>query len=75
MTKFKLLYRRTLDLSMTSEERDRFKTKLKDIALSSFILSSDNCKLKNNLSVEELNSLKALMRNKNIIQKVDKGKL
>ena len=74
MTEFELLYRSTLDLSMTTEEKDRFKTKLKDIALSSFKLFSDNCKFENNLSAEEINSLKALMRNKDIIiQKADKG--
>ena len=73
MTEFELLYRSTLDLSMTTEEEDRFKTKLKDIALSSFKLSSDNWKFENNLSAEEINLLKALMRNKDIIQKADKG--
>ena len=31
MTEFELLYRSTLDLSMTTEEKNRFKTKLKDI--------------------------------------------
>ena len=69
MTEFELLYRSTV----TTEEKDRFKTKLKDIALSSFKLFSDNCKFENNLSAEEINSLKALMRNKDIIQKADKG--
>ena len=74
MTKFELLYRSTLDLSMTTEEKDRFRTKLKDIALSSFKLFSDSCKFENNLSAEEINLLKALMRNKDIIiQKADKG--
>ena len=74
MTEFELLYRSTLDLSMTTEEKDRFKTKLKDIALSSFKLFSDNCEFENNLSTEEINLLKALMRNKDImIQKADKG--
>ena len=35
---------------------------------------NDNCKDENNLSSEELNALKTLMQNKNIvIQKVDKG--
>ena len=71
MTEFELLYRSTFDLSMTAEEKDHFKTKLKDIALSSFKLLSDNCKFENNLSAEEINSLKALMKNKNIIQKAD----
>ena len=59
---------------MTSEERDRFTTKLKDMSLPSFKLFSDNCKFENKFSAEEINSLKALMRNKNvIIQKADKG--
>ena len=74
MTKFELLYRSTLGLFMTFEERIRFKTKLKDMALSSFKLFSDNFKFENNLSAEEINSLKALMRNKNTtVQKNDKG--
>ena len=74
MTEFELLYRSTLDLSMATEEKDRFKTKLKGIALSSFKLFSDNCKFENNLSTEEINLLKAFMRNKDIIiQKADKG--
>ena len=59
---------------MTSEDRERFKAKLKDIALSSYKLFNDNCKYENNLSSEELSSLKTLMRNKNIvIQRADKG--
>ena len=33
----------------------------------------ENCKFENNVAVDEINSLKALMRNKNIIQKADKG--
>ena len=73
MTEVELLYRSTLDLSMATGEKDRFKTKLKVIALSSFKLFSDNYKFENNLSAEEINSLKALMRNKDIvIQKTDK---
>ena len=74
MTEFELLDRSTLNLSMTNEKKDRFRTKLKDIALSSFKLFRDNCKFENNLSAVEINSLKALMRNKDIIiQKADKG--
>ena len=73
MTEFELLYRSTFDLSMITEEKYPFKTKLKDIVLSSFKLFSDNCKYENNLSAEEINLLKALMRNKDIIQKVNKG--
>ena len=41
MTEFELLHRSTLDLSMTNEEKDRFKTKLKD-----FKIFSDNANLK-----------------------------
>ena len=74
LTEYELLYRSTTDLSMTSEDRERFKAKLKDIALSSYKLLNDNCKYENNLSSEELSSLKTLMRNKNIvIQRADKG--
>ena len=70
MTELELLYRSTFYLSMTTEEKDRFKTKLKD---ASFKLYSDNCKFENNLSAEKINSLKALVRNKDIIiQKADK---
>ena len=57
---------------MTSEERERFKTKLKDISMSPFKLFSDNCKLEN-LSAEQISAIKALMRNKNIIQKAGKS--
>ena len=59
---------------MTSEEKDRFKTKFEDTALSSFKPFSEYCKFENILSVEEINLLKALMRNKNIIRKGDKSK-
>ena len=59
---------------MTSEDKERNKAKLKDIALSSNKLLNDNCKYENNLLSEELRSLKSLMRNENIeIQKADKG--
>ena len=72
MTKFELLYRSTLDLPMTTKEKDHFKTKIKDTAVSSF---NGNGKFENNLSAEEINLLKALMRNKNITQKADKGNI
>ena len=68
MTKFELLHRSTLDLPMTTEEKDHFKTKIKDTALPSF---NDNGKFENNPSAEEINLLKALMRNKNITPKAD----
>ena len=67
MTEFELSYRSTLDSSMTNEEKDRFKIKWKDIALSSFKIFSGNSKFENNLSAGKINSLKALMRNKDII--------
>ena len=42
--------------------------------MSSFKIFSANCKFENNLSAEEINPLKALMRNKDIIvQKAYKG--
>ena len=43
MTEFELLHGSTLDLSMTPE----------DVALPSSKISSDDCKLVNNLSAEE----------------------
>ena len=74
LAEYELLYRSTTDLSMTLEDRECFKAKLKDIALSSYKLFNDNCKYENNLSSEKLSSLKTLMRNKNIvIQKAGKG--
>ena len=69
-------------ISVKTEEKPKyyykkllyFKTKLKDIALPSLKLFNENCKFENNLSAGEINSFKALMRNKNIIiQKTDKG--
>ena len=74
MAEFELLYRSSSDLSMTTEEKDRFKIKLEGNVLSSFKLFSDNCKFENNLSAEETNSLKALMINEDIIiQKTGQG--
>ena len=71
---YKLLYRSTTDLSMTTEDKKHFKAKLKDIALPSYKISNENCKYENNVSSQELSSLKTLMRNKNIVkQKADKG--
>ena len=58
LTEYELLYRSNLDLSMTTEEKDCFKFKLNDIALTSFKLFSDNWKFENNLSTLEINSLK-----------------
>ena len=66
MAEFELLYRSTLDLSMPTKEKDFFKTKFKDIALSSLSFFNDNCKFEYNLSAEEINWLKALIRNKTL---------
>ena len=56
-----------------SEERDRFKTEVKKYGIV-IKLFSDDCKFENNLSAEDIKSLKDLMRNKYIIiQKADKG--
>ena len=42
--------------------------------MSLFKLFNENCKFENNISAEEINLLKALMKNKSIIiQKADKG--
>ena len=49
---YELLYRSTTDLSIT-EDKERFKAKLKDIALSSYKLLNYNCKYENNVSSEE----------------------
>ena len=73
LKEYELLYRSTTDLSMTPEDRERFKAKLKGIILPSHKLLNDTCKYENNLSSEELSSLKSFMRNKNIvIRKADK---
>ena len=66
LAEYELLYRSTTDLSMTSEDRERFKANLKDITMSSYKLLNGNCKYENNLSSDELSFLKTLMRNKNI---------
>ena len=66
MTELELLYRSTLDLSIKTKEKDRHHC-------HPFKFFSDNYKFENNISAEETNSLKALIRNKDIIQKADKG--
>ena len=74
LPEYESLYRSNTDLSTTSEDREHFKDKLKDIALSPINFLSDDCKYENDFSSEELSSLKTLMRNKNmVIQKADKG--
>ena len=44
LAEYKLIYRSTTNLSMTSEDRERFKAKLKNIALSSYKLLNGDCK-------------------------------
>ena len=74
LAEYEILYRSNTDLSITSEGREHFKAKLKDIALFSYKLLNYNCKYENYFSSEELISLKAVMRNKNfVIQKADKS--
>ena len=58
---------------MISEDREHFKAKLKDIAMSFYKFSNENYKYENNLSSEELSSLKTLIRSNIVILKVDKG--
>ena len=63
MTGFELVCRSTLELSMTSKERDHFKTKLWSIALS-FKRFSYNCIFElANLLAKKINSLKVLLGN------------
>ena len=56
MKEFELSYRNTLDLSITAEGKDRFKTKLKDIVLLSFKLFSDNFKFENKRNDKRFNN-------------------
>ena len=61
---------------MPSEERNRCKSKLKDVTLLYSKLFNDSQKLENNFSAENKNSLKSLMNNKNIaIEKNDESKI
>ena len=57
------------ELNLLSEDSERFKAKLKDIAFPCYKLLHDNCKYEKNLSSEELSYLKTLIT----IQKADKG--
>ena len=63
LAEYQLLYRSTKDLSMTSEDRKRFKAKLKNIALSCYKFLNNNCKYESNLSSKDLSSSKTLIRN------------
>lgn len=61
---------------MPSEERNRCKSKLKDVTLLYSKLFNDSQNRENNFSAENKNSLKSLMNNKNIaIEKNDESKI
>ena len=60
MTRFELVCRSTLELSMTS--KDHFKTKLSSTALS-FKRFSYNCIFEINLLAKKINSLKVILGN------------
>ena len=61
---------------MPSEERNRCKSKLKDVTLLYSKLFNDSQNRENNFSAENKNSLKSLINNKNIaIEKNDESKI
>ena len=61
---------------MPSEQRNRCKSKLKDVTLLYSKLFNDSQNRENNFSAENKNSLKSLMNNKNIaIEKNDESKI
>ena len=70
---FELLYRGVSDFSTDSSDKELLKSKLKELGLSSHRRLKHNI-LEENLDKKELESLKNLSRNPNIIiQKSDKG--
>ena len=70
---FKLLYREVSDFSKDSSDKELLKSKLKELGLSSHRRLKHNI-LEENLSKKELESLKNLSKNPDIIiQKSDKG--
>lgn len=61
---------------MPSEQRNRCKSKLKDVTLLYSKLFNDSQNRENNFSAENKNSLKSLMNNKNIrTEKTDESKI
>ena len=61
---------------MPSEQRNRCKSKLKDVTLLYSKLFNDSQNRENNFSAENKNSLKSLINNKNIaIEKNDESKI
>ena len=73
LANFELFYRRIYNLdSISNENLDFAKTKIKDAALSSF--RNYNANLPSNLSDEEFKALQNLSKNTNlVIQKSDQG--
>ena len=70
---FELLYREVSDFSKDSSDKELLKSKLKELSLSSHRTLKHNA-LEENLSKKELESLKNLSNNPDIvIQKSDKG--
>ena len=70
---FELLYREVSDFSKDSSDKELLKSKLKELSLSSHRRLKHNV-LEENLSKKELESLKNLSKNPDIvIQKSDKG--
>ena len=70
---FKLLYREVSDFSKDSSDKELLKSKLKEFGLSSHRRLKHNV-LEENLSKKELESLKNLSKNSDIIiQNSDKG--
>ena len=70
---FELLYREVSDFSKDSSDKELLKSKLKELGLSSHRRLKHNI-LEENLSKKELESLKNLSKNPDIIiQKSDKG--
>ena len=70
---FELLYREVSDFSQDSSYREVFKSKLKEFTLSPHRRLKHNT-LEENLSKKDLESLKNLSKNPDIvIQKSDKG--
>ena len=70
---FELLYRDIKDLDLPNEKANFLKAKIKDCALSSFKLYNEKGAV-SSLNKDEINALKTLSKNKDlIIQQSDKG--
>ena len=69
---FELFFRDTLNFETSHLDRDLLKSRLGDLAFSSFKTYNSSRK-PNNLSPEEFESLRKLSNNKNVIQKSGKS--